>query len=449
MPQRSASRNIYFIEKHSMRVYFYICTLSSIVLLAVVLSIIYLKSFEQELGNMAKQLSTSMMEEKKRFLRTVVDFTLYLIEHERAQVRVEYAAKNYSEKQLDAISAERIGRLVRELRLIDEGYVWVNEIVNYEGGDKYAIRRIHPNLPHTEGMWLSTRMTDVMGNRPYEAELNGVKQQGELFFEYYFRKMDSGKVAHKLSYARLYKPYNWVVATGVYLDDVDRLIQAERMKIRQAADAQRLLTFSVAIAVVFLATLSIVFFEKQFLRLVSNYERRIGEYTATLEELSRTDKLTGLLNRLKLDEVFAYELIQARRYEKSFSVLLIDVDRFKSVNDTYGHQVGDQVLVEFSRLLKSNSRSAESIGRWGGEEFLIILPETSSAGAILFADKIRQIIAAHVFPVVGAVTCSVGVSTFYKNDSRESMMDRADRALYRAKNEGRNRVLYEDVSRSA
>lgn len=448
MSQQNASKKLYNIEKQSIRLYFYVCSLSSVILLATVLSFVYIRSFNQEFGSVTNQLSTSIVEEKKRFLRTAVDLTLYLIEHEREQVGLEYAGKKYSEKQRKAICVERVSKLIRELRLIDEGYIWVNEIVNYEGGDKYAIRRIHPNLPHTEGMWLSTQMTDIMGNRPYEAELNGIKQHGELFFDYYFKKMNSGQIAHKLSFAKLYKPYDWVVATGVYLDDVDQLIQAERMKIEQASDVQRRLTFSIAIAVVFLATASIVFFEKQFTRLVSNYEQRIGEYTATLEELSSTDKLTGLHNRLKLDEMFAYELSQARRYEKSFSVLLIDIDRFKDVNDTYGHQVGDQILVEFSKLLKSNSRSTESLGRWGGEEFLVILPETSADGAMTFAEKIRQLVEAHEFPVVGTVTCSIGVSAFHRNDSRESMLDRADKALYCAKGKGRNTVLCEILPHS-
>lgn len=443
MSQQNASKNMYNIEKQSIRLYFYMCSLLSVILLAVVLSFVYIRSFNQEFGSVTNQLSASIVEEKKRFLRTAVELTLYLIEHEREQVGLEYAGKNYSEKQRKAICVERVSKLIRELRLIDEGYIWVNEIVNYEGGDKYAIRRIHPNLPHTEGMWLSTQMTDIMGARPYEVELNGIKQHGELFFDYYFKKMSSGQIAHKLSFAKLYKPYDWVVATGVYLDDVDQLIQAEQMKIEQASDAQRRLTFSIAIAVVLLATASIAFFEKQFTRLVSNYEQRIGEYTATLEELSSTDKLTGLHNRLKLDEMFAYELSQAQRYEKSFSVLLIDIDRFKDVNDTYGHQVGDQILVEFSKLLKSNSRSTESLGRWGGEEFLVILPETTAAGAMTFAEKIRQLVGAHEFPVAGTVTCSIGVSTFHKNDSRESMLDRADKALYCAKGKGRNTVLCE------
>jgi len=449
MSRQSAAQSIVYIKKRSIRMYFYIGSLSSIILLASVLSFLYINSLRRSSEGIMNQLSSSIIEEKKRFLRNTIDLTLYLIEHERQQVQIEYARTNIPANQLKTITVDRIRNLIHELRLIDEGYIWVNEIVNYEGGDNYAIRKIHPNLPQTEGMWLSTKTTDIEGNRPYDVELQGIKRQGELFFEYYFKKMHSERIEHKMSFAKLYKPYNWVVATGVYLDDVDQLIQNEKGKMQQTADTQRLLTLSFAIAAVLLTTVSIVFFEKQFIRLVSNYEKTIGEYTATLEELSTTDKLTGLFNRIKLDEVFAYELAQAQRYEKSLSLLLLDIDKFKDVNDTYGHQVGDQILVEFSGVLKSNSRSSESIGRWGGEEFLIILPETSSEGAILFAEKIRQLIEAHAFPVVGTVTCSIGVSTYSKNDSWESMMERVDKALYRAKGNGRNNVMCESTPHSA
>lgn len=440
MSNQDAPKSIIYINKRSIRLYLYICSLSSIILLALILSFLYIKSLRSEFDDITNKLSTSIIEEKKRFLRNTIDITLHIIEHERKQVLQEHAKKNIPDKQLKAIAIGRIRDIIHKLRLLDDGYIWVNEIVNYQGGDNYAIRTIHPNLPETEGMLLSTHTTDILGNRPYEAELNGIKEHGELYFDYYFKKMNSEIVAHKLSYAKLYKPFDWVVATGVYLDDVDRLIQREKIDMQQTSDAQQMLTLSIAMVAVLLTAISIVFFEKQFIGLVSNYEQRIGDYTATLEKLSITDKLTGLFNRLKLDDVFDYELAQAQRYKKSFSILLLDIDGFKTVNDTYGHQVGDQVLVEFSGVLASNSRSAESIGRWGGEEFLIILPETPHDGAMAYAEKIRNLVATHDFPVVGTITCSVGVSTYSTNDSKESMLGRADEALYRAKKMGRNTV---------
>lgn len=160
-----------------------------------------------------------------------------------------------------------------------------------------------------------------------------------------------------------------------------------------------------------------------------------------VEELSVTDHLTGLFNRSKLDAVLGYEIPQSRRYQTPLSVILIDIDHFKEVNDIYGHLVGDQVLQELSTILKSNGRSTDTIGRWGGEEFLIILPKTDLAGAREHAEHIRQLIESHDFPVVGHKSASFGISMLEEDDTHASLVDRSDQALYRAKTGGRNRVV--------
>jgi len=159
------------------------------------------------------------------------------------------------------------------------------------------------------------------------------------------------------------------------------------------------------------------------------------------EELSITDRLTGLYNRLKLDEVFCYELTQAKRYDRALSIILLDIDHFKSVNDTHGHQVGDKVLIETASLLKNNIRESDTVGRWGGEEFLVILPSCDLETAKGVAEKLRSAIEAFDFDTVGRKTSSFGVSTYKDGDSEESMVERADNALYEAKKSGRNRVV--------
>lgn len=163
-----------------------------------------------------------------------------------------------------------------------------------------------------------------------------------------------------------------------------------------------------------------------------------------VEELSITDRLTGLYNRLKLDELFALYLHIAKRHEKDFSILLLDIDKFKSVNDTYGHQVGDSVLKELSDILKKNIRTEDAVGRWGGEEFLILLPSSSMNEALLLAQKLRRLIEEHSFKTVGQKTASFGLATYHTGDDEKSMVARADEALYRAKENGRNRVEQEE-----
>lgn len=169
----------------------------------------------------------------------------------------------------------------------------------------------------------------------------------------------------------------------------------------------------------------------------------LEEKKAALEKLSITDRLTSLSNRLMLDRVLEAELHRSQRYSSTFSLILLDVDRFKFVNDTFGHPVGDSVLVELAALLSARVRDSDVVGRWGGEEFLIVCRDTSADGARILADKLRAKVMEHDFPLAGPRTSSFGVTGVCKGDTVASMIARADRALYRAKENGRNRVELE------
>lgn len=160
-----------------------------------------------------------------------------------------------------------------------------------------------------------------------------------------------------------------------------------------------------------------------------------------MEQLSIRDKLTQLYNRTKIDELFQIELNRADRYQTPLSLILIDLDHFKSVNDNYGHLVGDKVLLELALLLKQNIRDADHLGRWGGEEFLIISSDTTLIQARQYAEKLRQLIAAYSFSEVGTRTGSFGVASYHEGDDADSMTKRADDCLYIAKDRGRNTVV--------
>ncbi|OZG74112.1 hypothetical protein BTA51_09185 [Hahella sp. CCB-MM4] len=158
------------------------------------------------------------------------------------------------------------------------------------------------------------------------------------------------------------------------------------------------------------------------------------------ERLAITDPLTGIYNRLKLDETLEHELQRAKRSKHTFGIILLDVDYFKSVNDTHGHQTGDRTLIEIANLIKDNVREIDTVGRWGGEEFLIVCPETNQRGTVNLAEKLRNVIEQHEFPVVAHKTASFGIATYKSGDTINEMVSRADVALYRAKGSGRNRV---------
>ncbi|MBI2406980.1 MAG: diguanylate cyclase [Gemmatimonadetes bacterium] len=167
---------------------------------------------------------------------------------------------------------------------------------------------------------------------------------------------------------------------------------------------------------------------------------------ARLEVLAHTDPLTQVLNRRALTVRLASELERARRYDSVLTLLMVDLDHFKNVNDTHGHLVGDEVLREVATLLQNEVRSVDVVARYGGEEFVAVLPETSLVGATTFAERIREHIAATPFAASMVeplhLTASIGVSSYPSAtiNTVDDLFARADEALYRAKADGRNRV---------
>jgi len=158
------------------------------------------------------------------------------------------------------------------------------------------------------------------------------------------------------------------------------------------------------------------------------------------EKKAITDKLTGLFNRSIIDTLVQVEIERAKRNNKPISILLFDIDHFKKINDTYGHDKGDYTLKTIAEIAKRILRKSDYIIRWGGEEFLVILPETDLDGAIKVAEKIRSNVENYNFKDIGKVTVSIGVTMLKIGEPLDNAIKRADEALYAAKNKGRNRV---------
>ena len=159
-----------------------------------------------------------------------------------------------------------------------------------------------------------------------------------------------------------------------------------------------------------------------------------------LQRLATTDTLTGVWNRRHFETVVAAETQRAGRYGEPLSLLLFDIDHFKAINDTHGHLVGDQVLIALSHRVRDQLRGVDMLARWGGEEFVVLLPHCGGEEAQRLAEKLRALIAAEPFPGVGQVTSSFGVAEFRPPESADAWLNRADDALYQAKAAGRNRV---------
>ena len=159
-----------------------------------------------------------------------------------------------------------------------------------------------------------------------------------------------------------------------------------------------------------------------------------------LYDLSTKDHLTKIFNRKKFDDIFSEELILANLSNKKLSLILLDIDHFKSINDTYGHDAGDKVLISLACLIQLYIRDSDIFARWGGEEFVILMPKADKTNALKKAELIRNAIQIHTFDEVGHLTCSFGVSNYELGDSDLTMFKRADNALYLSKENGRNRV---------
>lgn len=345
-----------------------------------------------------------------------------------------------NQNEIDEQAKSAIREAIHNKLFDEDSYIWVNEIIDFDGGDRYAIRRIHPNLVSTEGSYLSTKLEDIKGNTPYLTELEGIKKDGEVLFTYWFKRKDSQEVAEKLTYARLYRDFNWVIAMGIHLEDAQRYI--EKAKTQSKALSSQIITIAfVSMLVLFLLGLVILAVTGKY------YMRRTK---AILLEESNKDPLTGIYNR-RLGDLYLEEAIgQFRNEVTSPALIFFDIDDFKKINDTWGHNVGDIVLKQVVERVSLTIRSGDKLCRWGGEEFLIIAEGVTLENAETISAKLNAVIAQDPVRITESyptedfeifVSISIGVGWFEETDrTPEDALQRVDDALYLAKKNGKNRA---------
>ncbi|MDH3342730.1 MAG: GGDEF domain-containing protein [Gammaproteobacteria bacterium] len=171
---------------------------------------------------------------------------------------------------------------------------------------------------------------------------------------------------------------------------------------------------------------------------VENIERQRA--AEELEELSITDPLTSIYNRRKFNELLTSEVERSKRYKNDLAIIMCDIDHFKKINDTYGHDVGDKALKTFSEMINKNIREVDMFARWGGEEFMILMPNVNTDNAYSVAEKLRKAVASAKIESAGSITASFGVTDLNPDESIDSFIKRVDQAMYRAKDNGRNKV---------
>jgi diguanylate cyclase (GGDEF)-like protein len=165
-----------------------------------------------------------------------------------------------------------------------------------------------------------------------------------------------------------------------------------------------------------------------------------------LYRLAIKDGMTGIFNHTFMEQYIADAINRSKRSKNPLALLMIDVDFFKQINDNFGHNLGDEVLIRLAQVLSSSKRSTDYLGRWGGDELVLLLTDTNLTGAANLAEKLRRLVEDHTFPHSRPLSISLGVSEYRDGDSQASFIERADAAMYRAKRGGRNRV---EVQRAA
>jgi diguanylate cyclase (GGDEF)-like protein len=349
-------------------------------------------------------------------------------EHQHGQYKISlFILRDTVKGQIEQELREKIYREI----YFQEAYIWVNEVLNYAGGEDYAKRLIHPNLKETEGTLLSTEVEDIEGNLPYLEELEGIREDGEVFFTYNFKKLESDEIGEKLSYARIYEDYDWIISMGIYYDTIDAYYENAKEASEREVRTSMLALLGSGLVILVVGMTWFLILEERYFRM-SN--RELKEELATDELTSAKSRRAGMQ---KLKEKFSKFSMSGG----DCALLLMDLDDFKHINDNYGHDAGDRVLVEVVRSIKNSIRETDTIYRWGGEEFVILLDGMNPDSVQTVMTKILKAVQNTEIKLDSTsinVTTSIG-ATFFREDDRsfEDGLKRADQALYESKKNGK------------
>lgn len=390
--------------------------------LAILLSILSLLSFLDLVRlsyREAKYQDTLRQEEA--FLRYTVDNMV---------TDIELMSRFMTEQQIEEILRAHIYRY----SFGNGCYLWVNKILNLRGGDNYAIRLIHPVLKSREGEYLSTRMEDSRGNRPYELELERIRERGYGYFSYYYEKPGSAEAVPKLSYSRYCPKYSWVVGFGVYTNDIMANVRQNDLWLKSRNRQLFYILSALFVVSVMTAGLLILFYDRR------HYHLRLRE----MQQESESDPLTGVKTRRAGHRLLKYSYEEFLRRGIPATVVMMDIDDFKSYNDSFGHDNGDLCLKVVAAAIRNSVRQSDSVIRYGGDEFVVILNGVNEADACPIVEKLRNTVRSSVWKVKEEtihVTISIGYADFQSSDHDETAVwKRADQAMYRVKKTEKNGI---------
>ena len=335
---------------------------------------------------------------------------------------------------------------------------FINQILDLEGekigiirGDAFVkiLREKYPSLNIIEVEDIYDGLDKVKNGQLF-AFIDTLASIGYEFQTKYFGELKiAGKISENLKLSIAVVKEDEILlnilqqTVNKITNEMHREIFIKWIPIKFQKDIDYELVWKVAMGLIILILL-VVYWNTKIIKantLLKQAQKDIEEKNKELKILSITDKLTNLYNRRKLDELIEIEIHRSERFNHTFGLAIIDIDHFKSVNDTYGHQVGDKVLIEMANIIQNNLRKTDFVGRLGGEEFVIICPESNIEDLTSLMEMFREKIATYDFDVVHNKTASFGLTLSKKGDSIQSILQRADKALYAAKDSGRNKVV--------
>ena len=297
--------------------------------------------------------------------------------------------------------------------------------------------------------------------------LNTAQDNEVSFMTYQWLNPNTSKMETKHSYIQKIPNTQWIIGSGFYLSDIQNKLLQKTVDMNKLFSQESKMIFYFAILIMLLSLIISFYISKKLKYRFMQYEKSITskneelntlnntlEYKVEqrtnelekmkndLEKLATTDMLTQIHNRYSIMNILNNEMHRSKRYNTPLSLIIFDIDFFKKVNDTYGHDVGDKTLFSLSQLVQKNLREIDQVGRYGGEEFLIVLPNTTLNEAKIFTNRLRKDVEIYSFEIVGSITISLGLVEFEHNETLNELFKRVDNLLYKSKGNGRNKVSF-------
>jgi diguanylate cyclase (GGDEF)-like protein len=368
-----------------------------------------------------------------------------------------------SGEYIDTATEKTNKKLIESIEQIDNINSDENYIFLFNSKGDVLINKAAPNIIKKN----ITKIDDQLISSGIKKILSTIKNNDISFITYQWLNINSNKIETKHSYVRKIPNTDWIIGSGFYISDIQSKLSQETLDMTKIFSKKSKNILYLAIVIMVLSLLISYYISRKLKQSFTRYEKNISTKNNELNELNNTledkvekrtnelrqlkddfeklatiDTLTQINNRYSLMNILSAEVNRAHRYKTPLSLIIYDIDFFKKVNDTYGHHIGDSVLISLSKIVKKKLRKIDTIGRYGGEEFLLVLPNTNINDAKVLANRIREEVEKYSFKTVGTVTISLGLVELQEKEKIDELFKRVDKLLYKSKNNGRNQVSF-------